>query len=48
VLDRIEQIITIYWPEEIAANDLASPVLGQQVRSARLALLDALHLNNLA
>lgn len=47
-LDRIAQVIAVHWPEEIAPDDLASPSLGSQVRSARLALLDALDLENLA
>lgn len=47
-LDRVERILTAHWPETIAPNDLASPAFADKVRAARLALLEALDLGELA
>jgi len=45
---RIEAVIAAHWPEAIAPADLGSPALKAQVIAARLALLDALELTELA
>jgi succinylarginine dihydrolase len=45
--DRIEGIITAYWPEQIDPSDLATEVLTQSVIAARRALLEALDLTEL-
>ena len=44
-LDRIEGIVQAYWPETIAADDLAQPALWDHVTRARSALLGALDLS---
>lgn len=46
--DRIEAVIAAHWPEHIAAADVGSPALADQVIAARLALLEALNLGELA
>ncbi len=46
-LDLIGEVIERHWPERIAPADLALPALWQDVRSARRALLTALHLDEL-
>jgi succinylarginine dihydrolase len=46
-LDRIAEVVTSHWPEEIAPGDLASATLASDVRSARAALLEALDLSEL-
>ena len=46
--DRIAQVIAQYWPESISPKQLGSETLLRQVRRARLRLLDALDLNELA
>lgn len=40
-LDRISEVIAAHWPEEIAPDQLTDPALVEQVRLARLALLEA-------
>jgi succinylarginine dihydrolase len=45
--DRIEGIITAYWPEQIDLSDLGTEVLTQSVIAARRALLEALDLTEL-
>ena len=45
---RIEAVIAAHWPEHIAAADVGSPALAEQVTAARLALLEALELTELA
>ena len=47
-LDRIAAVIEARWPERIAPGDLGAPHLCDHVEGARLALLDALDLNELA
>lgn len=47
-LDRMAEIITSYWPESIAPDQLGDAALVKQVQKARLALLDASGLNALA
>ena len=44
----IEQVIAAHWPETIACADLGAPWLAEQVVAARLALLNALGLGELA
>lgn len=46
--DRIEAVIAAHWPEHIAAADVGSSDLAQRVTAARLALLEALDLTDLA
>lgn len=46
-LDAIAAVITQYWPEHIAPNELASPALIQTVQSARAALLKVCGLSEL-
>lgn len=46
-LDRIASVIARFWPEQIAARDLALPALVADVRGARAALLEALDLGAL-
>lgn len=46
--DRIEAVIAAHWPESIAPADVGSPALADQVIAARLALLAALDLTELA
>lgn len=47
-LDRISEVIAAHWPEEIAPEQLADPALVEQVRLARLALLETCGLAELA
>lgn len=47
-LDRMAEIITSYWPESIAPDQLGDAALVKQVQKARLVLLDASGLNALA
>ncbi len=47
-LDRIEKIIAANWPETIDPADMASPALWATIKSARLAMLEALDLLALA
>ena len=44
---RIQDIVSAWWPERIAPDDLASPELEDQVRSARRRLLESLDLEQL-
>lgn len=46
-LDRLSQVVSAAWPEEIAADAIQSPALIADVERARTALLDALDLNQL-
>jgi len=46
-LDRLSGVIAAYWPETIAAGELTSAVLVEQIVAAREALLDALDLSEL-
>lgn len=45
---RIEAVIAANWPEHIAPDDLSSAAFADQIRAARLALLEALELTELA
>jgi succinylarginine dihydrolase len=47
-LQRIAEIVTAHWPEAIDPAHLVSPALWKTIRSARLALLEALDLSALA
>jgi succinylarginine dihydrolase len=47
-LDRIAALVERHWPERIAPDQLADPTLWEAIEGARLALLDALELNELA
>ena len=47
-LDRIAAVVAAHWPEAIAVDALGSSTLAADVRRARLALLDALDLGELA
>jgi succinylarginine dihydrolase len=47
-LDRMAALIEEHWPETIAPADLRSPELWQQIERARLSLLQALGLEELA
>jgi len=40
--DRLQSVIERFWPEQIAPDDLGEPVLWDQCRGARAALLEAL------
>jgi succinylarginine dihydrolase len=44
-LDKIADVITAHWPEQIAPHDLSDPGLAEQVVTARLALLKACNLH---
>lgn len=46
--DRIEAVIAAHWPESIAPANVGSPALADRVIAARLALLEALDLTELA
>lgn len=46
--DLIERVIAAHWPEQIDPLDLGRQSLAEAVRSARVALLDALELGQLA
>jgi succinylarginine dihydrolase len=47
-LDRLADVITRSWPEEIASSDIQSPALVADVENARQSLLDVLELAELA
>ena len=47
-LDVLSEVVREHWPVEIANDDLKNPRLVEQVQSARLALLEALDLTELA
>jgi succinylarginine dihydrolase len=47
-LDALAKVVTRYWPDEIHHADLQQPALVAQVVEARLKLLDALFLQELA
>jgi succinylarginine dihydrolase len=47
-LDRLAQIVSQYWPEQIHHDDLQKPALIGDIERARLALLDSLDLSELA
>jgi succinylarginine dihydrolase len=47
-LDRLSEVISAHWPEEIAADEIQSPSLVNDIERARAALLDALDLSQLA
>jgi succinylarginine dihydrolase len=47
-LDRIAGVIAAHWPEQIAPTDLTEPALWEQLAEARLELLRALDLAELA
>lgn len=47
-LDAIAAVVMEHWPEQIAPTDLERPDLVAQVKTARVALLDALDLSELA
>jgi succinylarginine dihydrolase len=47
-LDRLAEIVGRKWPEEIDHRELQQPALIRDVEAARLALLDALDLSELA
>ena len=47
-LNRLSEVISSAWPEEIAPTDLGAPKLLAAVEAARAALLDALELLELA
>ncbi len=47
-LDRIEAVVQRHWPQQIAPDDLAHPGLWTALETARLALLEALDLGQLA
>lgn len=47
-LDRIAAVVAAHWPEAIAVDALGSSTLAADVHRARLALLDALDLGELA
>ncbi len=47
-LDKISEVIAAHWPKEIAPDQLADPALVEQVRQARLALLECCGLAELA
>jgi succinylarginine dihydrolase len=47
-LDRLAQVVSGHWPDEISAADIQEATLIEQVERARSALLDALELSELA
>jgi succinylarginine dihydrolase len=47
-LDGIASVIASHWPERIGPGDLMRPELWEQIEQARLALLGALDLAELA
>ena len=47
-LDQIAAVIKEYWPETITPSELSNPSLVSQVQKARLALLEACDLTELA
>jgi succinylarginine dihydrolase len=46
-LDRMAEVIAAHWPESIAPDQLADPMLVSQVQAARSALLTACGLSEL-
>jgi len=47
-LERLAEVISAHWPEEIAGADVRNPSLIREVEAARLSLLDTLDLSGLA
>jgi succinylarginine dihydrolase len=47
-LDRIADVVRAHWPEQIASDELQQPALIVDVQRARLGLLEALDLTELA
>jgi succinylarginine dihydrolase len=47
-LDRIADVVRAHWPEQIASDELQQPALIVDVQCARLGLLEALDLTELA
>ena len=47
ILDRLEEVIKTYWPEQIAPVDISQPDLLTQCEEAHRALLDLLELQEL-
>jgi succinylarginine dihydrolase len=47
-LDGIAEVVAQHWPEAIAPSDLGKPELVEQVQAARVALLRACDLSELA
>ena len=47
-LDRIADVVRRAWPEQIHSDDLKDPALIRQIEAARVALLGALDLAELA
>jgi succinylarginine dihydrolase len=47
-LERMAEVISAHWPEEIAGADIQLPSLIRDVEAARLSLLDTLDLSGLA
>jgi succinylarginine dihydrolase len=47
-LDRMAGVIASHWPENITPDQLSDPALVKQVQAARLALLDACDLTEIA
>ena len=47
-LDRISDVVAQYWPEQIHHADLQQPALISEIEAARMALLEALDLAELA
>ncbi len=47
-LDKIAEVIAAHWPDEIAPDQLGDPELVEQVRHARLTLLETCNLVELA
>jgi succinylarginine dihydrolase len=47
-LDRVAAVVATHWPEAIAPDDLLEPALWERMERARLALLEALGLGELA
>jgi succinylarginine dihydrolase len=46
-LDRIADVVSRHWPEQIRHNELQRPALIADIESARAALLDSLDLSEL-
>ena len=47
-LERLAEVISVRWPEEIAGADIQNPALIREVEAARLSLLETLDLSGLA
>jgi succinylarginine dihydrolase len=47
-LDRVAEVITRHWPEQIHHEELKRPALIADIERARAALLEALDLSELA